>query len=183
MHAEPDGRGDALEVERQRDGGAVGVAGDDRQEARQAILRVAGELRAVDREDRRLGAARGGGAAALDVVGPLGARPARRRRAMPDGPGDVLRAGPPMALLRAALLLGEDVRPVAHVERADALGALELVGGERDACRRRAPSTSRSTYGGGLHGVDVEEDAAVGVDPAPRSPRSAGWCRPRCSRT
>ncbi len=49
-----------------------------------------------------------------------------------DGPGDVLRACPPVALLGPALLLGQDVRPVADVQRADALRALELVRAERD---------------------------------------------------
>ena len=52
-----------------------------------------------------------------------------------------------MALLGAALLLGEDVRPVPDVQRADALRALELVGRRARAGRRPSASTSMSTYG------------------------------------
>ena len=40
-----------------------------------------------------------------------------------------------MALLRPALLLREDVRPVADVQRADALRPLELVRAERHEVR------------------------------------------------
>ena len=37
-----------------------------------------------------------------------------------------------MPLLLPAMLLRQDVRPVPHVERTDALGALELVAADRD---------------------------------------------------
>ena len=54
MHAEPT---DAAIPSRSSDivdGGAVRVAGDQREVARQALLRVAGQLGAVDGEDRLL---------------------------------------------------------------------------------------------------------------------------------
>ena len=51
-------------------------------------------------------------------------------RGQAHGAGDVLGPGPPVAFLAAAVLLGEDVRPVPDVQGADALGPLELVGGE-----------------------------------------------------
>src|SRR5438477_395345 len=56
-------------------------------------------------------------------------------RGKPNGPGDILGARPPVALLAAALLLGEDVGPVSNVERADALRAFELVRPERHEVR------------------------------------------------
>ena len=76
-------------------------------------------------------------------------------RGQADGAGDVLRAGPAVALLRAAVLLGEDVRAVAHVQGADALGPLELVArratpgrrrGRRRRGRRTAPPATASTW-------------------------------------
>ena len=79
----------------------------------------------------------------------LGTRQLVGRR-QPDRARDVLGAGPAMALLRAALLLGEDVRPVADVQRADALGALELVGPERHEVgpeRRRRRGRCRARPG------------------------------------
>ena len=119
---------------------------------------MAGELRAVDREDRRLeplallAEPRHGGRPlrAGQVVG-------RRER---HGPGDVLRAGPAVALLLAPVLLGEDVRPVAHVQHADALRAFELVRGDRDEVRPERTNVDLDV-GRGLDRVDVEQDAAM----------------------
>jgi hypothetical protein len=58
----------------------------------------------------------------------------------------VLRAGAAMALLLAAVLLGQDVGPVLDVERADALGAFELVAADRDEVDAEL-ADRRSTYG------------------------------------
>ena len=69
-----------------------------------------------------------------------------------------------MALLRAALLLGEDVRPVADVERADALGPLELVRAERDEVRAERLDVEVDVRRG-LDRVDVEDDALARPDP------------------
>ena len=82
--------------------------------------------------------------------------------------------------LAAALDQRLERRAVAHDERADALGAAELV--RRD----------RHQVGGGGRAPDVEPRHRlhrVGVQHAPaerarargrRSRRAAGWCRPRC---
>ena len=93
-----------------------------------------------------------------------------------DGAGHVLRAGPAVALLGAALLLGEDVRPVADVQRADALRALELVGAERDQVGAERLDVEVDVRRG-LDGIDVEDDAL-----ARRGRRAAisaiGWIVP-----
>ncbi len=69
-----------------------------------------------------------------------------------------------MALLGAALLLAEEVGAVPDEERADALGALELVGRDREQVDVQGGHVDRQVRGG-LDGVDVEEDAPVAVDP------------------
>ncbi len=81
-----------------------------------------------------------------------------------DGAGHVLRAGPRWRSCVAALLLGEDVRPVADVQRADALRALELVGAERHEVRAERLDVEVDVRRG-LDGVDVEDDALAGADP------------------
>ena len=69
-----------------------------------------------------------------------------------------------MALLAAALLLGQDVRAVPDVQRADALRSLELVRRDRqqvDAERLDVEVDPRR----GLHRVDVEQDTAPCANP------------------
>ena len=95
---------------------------------------------------------------------------------MPDGAGDVLRAAAAVALLGAALLLGEDVRAVPEVERADALRALELVGaqGEQvDAERLDVEVDVRRR----LDGVDARRGRRDGRGPA-RPISAIGWIVP-----
>ena len=159
---------------------AVGVAGDDRQEARQALAwdgrsapcrRPRGRPSASRSRWRRSRATVSGRSVAGQLVG----------RGQPDGAGDVLRAGPAVALLLAAVLLGQDVRAVADVQRADALRALELVGGEReqvDAERLDVEVDVRRR----LDGVDVRAGRPGARRTRRRSRRSAGSCRPRCWR-
>ena len=140
----------------------------------QALGRVAGQLRAVDGEDRRLEplAARaqpGDGRRALGARQLVG-------RGQPDGAGDVLRPGPAMPLLGPAVLLGEEVRAVADEQRADALGALELVGAERDEVgveRRDVEVDVRRR----LDRVDVEERRRAGHGPA-GAISAIGWIVP-----
>ena len=100
--------------------------------------------------------------AALLAQSRHGLRPLRARqvvrRGQPDRTGDVLRARPPVALLGAALLLGEDVRPVADVQRADALGPLELVRPERHEVRAERLDVEVDVRRG-LDGVDVQQEA------------------------
>ena len=69
----------------------------------------------------------------------------------------VLRAGAAMALLLAAVLLGQDVGPVLDVERADALGAFELVAADRDEVDAELAEPEIDIRGG-LDRVDVEQD-------------------------
>ena len=156
---------DPLEVQRQGDGRAVHLARDERQMARQPLARMARQLRAVDREHRRPQA----------VAVP--AQPARRLGSLQgrelvgaghaDRAGDVLRARPPVALLGAALLLGQDVRPVADVQRADALGPLELVGRERDQVRAQR--------------LEVEVELAPPPAPRRRGAARPGWAPTRAA--
>ena len=68
-----------------------------------------------------------------------------------------------MALLGPALLLRQDVRPVAHVESADALRPLELVGAERDEVGAKRLDVEVDVRRR-LDGVDVEDDALAGPD-------------------
>ena len=136
--------------------------------------RVAGELDAVDREER------------LQEPVALRARRARRRRPLgdgelegrghADGAGDVLRPGPAVPLLRAAVLLGEEVRAAADPQRADALRPLDLVGGQRDevGAERR---TSSSTHGAAWTASTWKQDARGA--PGRRAAISAiGWSVP-----
>ena len=74
MQAEPTEAGDPLEVERHRHGRPVRVARDDRQQARQALLRVARQLGPRRGEDRL------GQPVALAARAARRSRPARRRR-------------------------------------------------------------------------------------------------------
>ena len=53
-------------------------------------------------------------------------------RAEPDDAGDVLGAGAQAALVTAAVQDGLQARAALHVQRADALGAVELVAGEAE---------------------------------------------------
>ncbi len=172
--------GDPLEVERLADRGPVGVAGDDREESRQAVAGMAGQLDAGHGKEGR-GEALAQLAEAGIRVSPARPGSARRRAAMPDGRRDVLRAGPSMALLCAALLLAEEMGPVPDVQCADPLGPLELVGGDREQVDPQGRDVDRQV-GRGLDGVDVEQDAPMAVDPVGRSRRSARSCRPRCWR-
>ena len=68
-----------------------------------------------------------------------------------------------MALLGATLLLGEDVGPVAEVERADALGTLELVGAHREEVDAEGGHVDLQVRRS-LDRVDREQDAAMRMD-------------------
>src|SRR6476469_17971 len=98
---------------------------------------MAGQLGAVDGEDGLLQSL-SEPLEPLGGFGPLGNRELEGG-CHADRTGNVLRAAAAVALLGAALLLGEDVRPMAEVEGTDALRPLELVGAhheEVDAERR-----------------------------------------------
>ena len=86
-------------------------------------------------------------------------------RAKGRNPRDILGAAPPVALLRAALLLGEDVGAAPEVERADALRALELVGAQGEHVDPERVDVDVEVRRR-LDGIDGEQDAAVGVHPA-----------------
>ena len=109
----PDRTGDALEVERHRDGRPVRVGRDDRQQARQALRRVAGQFRARDGDQgrrqaialgrepgRRLGALRHRSGGTRSPTRPRRRHPrCRRGDGAPAirpaaGPGCASRAGP-----------------------------------------------------------------------------------------
>ena len=77
-----------------------------------------------------------------------------------DGAGDVLGAGAAVALLRAADDLRGERRAASHVQRADALRAVDLVRGDREQvdAERIDVEVERA---GGLHGVGVDGDARV----------------------
>ena len=113
-------------------------------------------------------------AEAADRLGPLGAGEVEGGR-QPDRAGHVLRARPPMALLGSTLLLGEDVRAVADVERADALRPLELVRPERDEVGSQRLDVEVDVWRR-LDGIDVEEDALACPDAAAIS--AIGWIVP-----
>src|SRR3990172_7529666 len=125
--------GDALEVERQGDRLTLRVAHDDREMPGQSIPRVAGELDPGQADDRLLEPV----AQAPQSLRHLEAFPPVElvRDGHPDRPGHVLRPGTTVALLRAALGLGEQRRPVPDPQRPGALGPLELVGAEADQVR------------------------------------------------
>ena len=159
----PDRAGDALEVERERHRRAVGIASDHREQAGQALLRMARQLGAGDgedglRESLAQAAETGNGRRSL------GARELVRG-GQADRTRDVLGPGPAMALLRPALLLREDVRPVPDVQGADTLGTLELVRAERHEIRPERAHVEVDVWRR-LDGVDVQEDALVGLYPA-----------------
>jgi len=80
------------------------------------------------------------------------------RRGQPDRPRDVLRARPAVPLLGASLLLGEDMRPVTDVQRADPLGSLELVGAERHEVGAQRLDVEVDVRRR-LDGIDVEQEA------------------------
>ena len=140
----------------------------------QPVLGMTGHLGAGDGQDG-LREAVAQAAQARDGRGPLLARQVVGGR-RPDGSGHVLGPGAPVALLGAALLLRQDVGPVADVERPGALRALELVRAERHEVGAERLDIDVDVRRG-LDGVDVEEDARCG-----RGRRSAisaiGWIVP-----
>src|SRR4029078_7467432 len=92
-----------------------------------------------------------------DGLGPLVAGQRVRGR-QADGAGHVLRASASVALLGPALLLRQDVRPMAYVEGAHALRPLELVGTQRDEVGAKGFDIEVDIRRR-LDGVDVEDDA------------------------
>ena len=100
---------------------------------------------------------------------------------MADGPGHVFGPGPAVALLRAALLLGQHVRAVADEQRADALGPLELVGGDRQQVDVERGQVDRQVRRR-LDRVGVEKDALVAPDPGRDLGDRLDRARPRCWR-
>ena len=173
----PGRAGDPLEVEGDRGGDAVGAADEDGEEAREALGRVARELDAVDREAGRLeaGPQAGEAGAGRRLLG-AGEGVGRRHA---DRSGHVLRPGPPMALLAPAVELGEERRPAPDPQRADALGALELVGGDRDGVGAERGDVEVEVRRR-LDGVHVEVDPPPGPDPVGDLRAPAGSSRPRC---
>ena len=158
-----DGCGDPLEVEREGDRVAVRAARDDREEARQALARVAGQLRAVGGEDGRLEplaepAHAGDGRRQL-VAAPGRRRwPCRRpRRRPPCPPGD---AAP--GCRRAA---GQGCGSRAGRTARRRPSGPRTCG--RRARRRSAPSASRSRsiYGAAWTASTWKQHAAVAPDP------------------
>ena len=81
--------------------------------------------------------------------------------AMPTAPGHVLGAGAPVALLRPAVLLGQDVGAAPDPQRPGALRALGLVGRQRDEVRAERVDVEVEPRRR-LDGVDMEQE------PAPR---------------
>ena len=81
-----------------------------------------------------------------------------------DGARDVLRPGPAVTLLAPAVDLREQLRAAPHPQRPDALGTLELVGGDRDEVRAELLHVEIERRRG-LDRVDVEQDAAPGTKP------------------
>ena len=139
-------------------------------------------LDAADPEAHEVGERRRGIAVALDV-GDRGERRGRRgrsvsararaaSRAMPpsvelgrgraeaDDAGDVLDAAAARALLRAADDERREPQPAAHQQRADALGAAELVRGDRAEVGAEADELEVDVAGGRAR-VDVHDDAAL----------------------
>ncbi len=79
--------------------------------------------------------------------------------------GDVLGAGSPAALVPAAVDQRRDPHALADEKRADALGAVELVRGERKQVDVQV-SHVEGHVPDGLHGVGVEEHIALPADGA-----------------
>src|SRR3954462_92738 len=123
----------------------------------------------------------------LEEPGTLLAQPGEGRRPIrtaqlvgrrqTDRSRHVLGSGPTVALLRPALLLGEDVRAVSDVEGADARRALELVGAEGHQVSAQRFDIELDIRRR-LDGVDMEHDTL----PCPDSRRDLGyrlgWARP-----
>ena len=107
-------------------------------------------------------------------------RAARAATPRPTIAGDVLRAGAPVALVASAGEDGREPHAAADPERADALGAVELVGRQRQQIHAERAHVHRH-LADGLHGVGVEEGAA-GVERSRPGRRPAGRCRSRCWR-
>ena len=68
----------------------------------------------------------------------------------------------------------------ANKQRADALGRIELVTGDRQQIDAEFVHIGRN-LADGLGGVGVKQNAVLARDSG-AIPRSAGWCRPRCWR-
>ena len=106
---------------------------DDRGDVREAIDGMAGGLDAIDGDERGEQAVAPGADLRDERRSLRGAELERRGHA--DRACDVLRSGAPVALLRPAVLLGQDVRAPADPQRARALGPFGLVGRQRDEVR------------------------------------------------
>ena len=92
-------------------------------------------------------------------------RPQLHRLAEPDDRGHVLRAGPPPALVVAAVLDGHHARALPDVERADALRPVDLVRRHRHERDPGLPER-HGELAERLDAVDVERDAPLGRDAA-----------------
>ena len=137
-------------------------------DVREALGGVAGDLDALDGEEASRRRSRW-------------PRPARRSRPLgrgelegarhPDRAGDVLGPGPAVPLLRAAVLLGEEVRAAADPQRPGPLRALGLVRGQRDEVgaerrRRRGRPTARPgphRRGAGRRGAPARPSATSAI--------------------
>ena len=84
----------------------------------------------------------------------------RHGHAEADDAGHVLGAGAQAALVAAAVQDGLQARAALHVERADALGAVELVAGEAEHVDAELGDVDRQRPDG-LHGVGVEQGALL----------------------
>ena len=152
-------RRDPLEVEGHRDRAAVGAAGDDRRDVREPLDRVARGLHAVDGRQRGQETVAPGADLRDERRALRGPQLERRRH--PDGARHVLGAGAPVALLRPAVLLGEDVGAAPDPQRPGALRALGLVRRQRDEVRAEGVDVEVEPRRR-LDGIDVEQE------PAPR---------------
>ena len=86
-----------------------------------------------------------------------------RRDAEADDRGDVLGAGAPVALVASAGEDGREPHAAADPERADTLGAVELVGRQRQQVHAERAHVYRH-LADGLHGVGVEQGAVASSD-------------------
>src|SRR5258706_8650608 len=98
-------------------------------------------------------------------LGRAGARRDGHRDAEAHDARDVLGARPPALLLAATCLDRRDTRALPHVERADALRAVELVRVQREQIHGDLAHVELERADA-LHSVAVERDAAVAADAA-----------------
>ena len=83
-----------------------------------------------------------------------------RRRAEPDDPRDILRAGTPSMLLPPTQQLRRQTQPRTHKQRTHPLRSMELVRGKRKQMHRHPREIDRH-FARGLHGIRVKNDGTL----------------------